>query len=232
MSISAEKRHRVLIKFMDEEYVESFINEGLIFMNNIQFFREYEDSDPALRGDAKEGLRASYLPENITLELNGRTLTALVGKVELRESHQNETNIYSMTIVSDADILDAGEKGLYLSEDFNKFGNKAVFIGGSDINIFWNRVTEAINNNEDLFTLEENVAKKVTYVDASEHHSELNVFTKFSEYKWQHEWRVALKQISSSGPLELRVGNLSDIAHITGTKSLIQQPLKLVQNNL
>ena len=190
----AEERNRLLIKFMDEKYVDSFINEGLIFMNNIQFFREYEDSDPALRGDMKEGLRASYLPENITLELNGRVLTDLVGKVELRENHQDETNIYSMTIISNSDILDAGEKGLYLSQNFTKFGNKAVFIGGSDITTFWNRVSEAININEDLFTLEEHAAKKVSYVDASEHHSKLGVFTKFSEYKWQHEWRLALSK--------------------------------------
>ncbi|HAS6248912.1 TPA: hypothetical protein I7203_21535 [Vibrio vulnificus] len=228
----AEKRHRVLIKFMDEKYVDSFINEGLLFMNNIQFFREYEDPDPALRGDAKEGLRASYLPENITLEINGRVLTDLVGKVELRENHQDETNIYSMTIISDADILEAGEQGLYLSENFKKFGNKAVFIGGSDINVFWNRVSETINNNTELFTLEDHVAQKVAYVDASEHHSELGVFTKFCEYKWQHEWRIALKQLSSSGPLALKVGNLSDIAHVADTESLVQQPIKFVQKNL
>lgn len=227
--MSAEKCYRVLIKFMDEKYVDSFINEGLIYMNNIKFFRDYEDTVPALRGDTKEGLFASYLPENITLELNGRILTDLVGKVEFRRIHEDETNIYSMTILSDSDILEAGEQGLYLSDEFNKFGNKAVFIFGSSINIFWDRVSDAINRNEDLYILEDVVAKKITYVDASEHHSELSIFNKFSEYKWQHEWRIALKQMSSSGPLMLKVGNLSDIAHVADTKSLVHQPIKLVQ---
>lgn len=31
------KIFRVLIKFMDEKYVDSFLNEGLLFMNNIFF---------------------------------------------------------------------------------------------------------------------------------------------------------------------------------------------------
>jgi hypothetical protein len=30
------KIFRVLIKFMNEKYVDSFVNEGLIFMNNIK----------------------------------------------------------------------------------------------------------------------------------------------------------------------------------------------------
>lgn len=232
--VSPESRNRLLIKFMDEQYVHSFINEGLLFMNNIQYFRAYEDSDPALRGDAHEGLSASFLPENITLEINGRIITDAVGKIDLRQYHQDETNIYSMTIISDQDILSSGESGLLLSSDFVKFGNKAIFIGGSDISEFWHRLENAIDNDQSIYTLEEDniVGRKVSYVDRELHHSQLSVFNKFKEYAWQHEWRIALKQTRGVGPLPLKIGSLADIAHVIDTADLIKEPIRFQQKVL
>lgn len=226
--VSAENRNRLLIKFMDEQYVESFINEGLLFMNTIQYFRAYEDNDSALRGDIHEGLAASLLPENITLEINGRIITEAVGKIDIRQCHHEETNIYSMSIITDQDILNAGEQGLNLSRKFSKFGNKAVFIGGSDLNHFWSRLKARINGDDALYTLEEDnaIAGKVSYVDRTHHHSRLSVFNKFNEYAWQHEWRIALKQVSHVGPLPLKIGSLADIAHVMDTIDLIETPLK------
>lgn len=232
--VSPENRNRLLIKFMDEQYVHSFVNEGLLFMNNIQYFRAYEDSDPALRGDAHEGLSASFLPENITLEINGHTITDAVGKIDLRQCHQDETNIYSMTIISDQDILSSGESGLLLSSDFVKFGNKAIFIGGSDISEFWRRLKNVIDNDQSIYTLEEDciVGSKVNYVDRELHHSQLSVFNKFKEYAWQHEWRLALKQSRGIGPLPLKIGNLSDIVHVIDTADLIKEPIRFKQKVL
>ncbi len=219
---------------MDEQYVNSFINEGLLFMNNIQSFRTFEDSDPALRRDVHEGLSASLLPENITLELNGHVFTSLVDKIDLRQCHQDETNIYSMTIISDEDILKSGENGLRLSNNFVKFGNKAVYIGGSDISEFWRRLKNTIDNHSSIYTLEEDniVARKISYVERKLHHSQLSVFNKFKEYAWQHEWRIALKQTERVGPLPLKIGSLADIAHVIDTADLIKEPIKLQQKVL
>lgn len=231
--INPENRNRVLIRFMDERYVDSFVNEGLLYMNNIRFFREYEGADLALRGDSNEGLIASYLPQSTTLELNGHILEDLVGKVDFRAVHHDDTNIYCMTILSDKDILDAGQTGLYLSNEFSKFGNKAVFIGGNNITTFFNRVKKSIESNSSLYSAEDEfiVGKKITYVERMEHHSRLSIFNKFSEYSWQFEWRLALKQKNATGPLELRIGSLSDIVHISDTKSLIETPFKLQVGN-
>lgn len=222
-----ENRNRLLIKFMDEQYVDSFVNEGLLFMNNIRYFRDYEDSDPALRGDTHEGLSASLLAENITLEINERVITDAVGKVDIRKCHQDETNIYSMTLISDQDILNSGENGLLLSNDFAKLGNKAVFIGGSDISKFWCHLKNAINNDQSIYTLEEDnvVGRKVVYVERALHYSQLTVFNKFKEYAWQHEWRIALKQTKHVGPLPLKIGSLADIAHVIDTIDLIKNLL-------
>ena len=75
------KIFRVLIKFMDEQHVDSFLKEGLIFMNNINFFKSYEDSDVALRGDVHEGMEGTYKPDEVTITLGGHTLERIEGKV-------------------------------------------------------------------------------------------------------------------------------------------------------
>lgn len=231
--ISPEDRNRVLIKFMDETHVDSFVNKGLLHMNNIQYFREYEDKDPALRGDLNEGLSASWLPENVVLELNGHIIADAVDKIDIREIHNEETNIYCMTILSDKNIIDAGHDGLHLSSKFIKFGNKAVFIGGSDITEFYRRLKNAINNHPSIYTSEDDsiVGRKVTYLNRSDHHSRLNIYNKFHEYSWQFEWRLALKQKNKKGVLELRIGSLSDIVHVVDTELLINEAIKFQQNN-
>ena len=90
-------RYIVLIKFMDIKYVDSFLNDGLLYLNNIRWFINHEDVNIAIRGDRHEGLAASFKAENMIFEINGRILKDTFGKIDLRYIHENETNIYSMT---------------------------------------------------------------------------------------------------------------------------------------
>ncbi|OUX87123.1 MAG: hypothetical protein CBB95_09855 [Alteromonas sp. TMED35] len=228
------KIFRVLIKFMDEQYVDSFLNDGLLFMNNIDYFRSYEDADVALRGDIHEGLAATYKAEGLTITLGDHVVEGAVGKVDLRYNHEGDTNIYSMTKISDGKILEAGDSGLFLSENFIKFGNRAVVIGGSNIIEFEKRLRNALAKDQNIYTpREDNVlAKQVSYLSREEHHGQMDVFDKFSDYSWQHEWRIAFKQKQAAGPYPLKIGNLSDIASVFETESLIREPLKLVPSNL
>ena len=228
------KIFRVLIKFMDEVYVDSFLNDGLLFMNNIDYFRSYEDADVALRGDIHEGLAATYKAEGLIITLGDHVAEGAVGKVDFRYNHEGDTNIYSMTKISDGKILEAGDSGLFLSEKFIKFGNRAVVIGGSNIIEFEKRLRNALTKDQNIYIpREDNVlAKQVSYLSREEQHGQMDVFDKFSDYSWQHEWRIAFKQKQAAGPYPLKIGNLSDIASVFETESLIREPLKLVPSNL
>ena len=168
-----------LIKFMDEEYVDSFLNEGLLFMNNIDYFRSYEDADVALRGDVHEGLAATYKAEELTITLGNHLVEGAVGKVDLRYNHEGDTNIYSMTKISDGKILEAGNSGLFLSDKFIKFGNRAVVIGGSNIIEFESRLNNALSNDLNIYTpREDNVlAKQVSYLNRDDHHGQMGRFS-------------------------------------------------------
>lgn len=226
------KIFRVLIKFMDEQYVDSFLNDGLLFMNNIQYFRNYEDSDVALRGDIHEGLAATYKAEEIIFTFGGHVAEGAVGKVDLRYDHEDDTNIYSMTKISDGKILEAGDSGLFLSDKFIQLGNRAVVITGSNITEFESRLIKALSNELNIYIpREDNVlAKQVSYLSREDHHGKMDVFNKFSDYAWQYEWRIAFKQKKSAGPYSFKIGSLSDIASVFEIEALIQSPLKLAPN--
>ncbi len=226
------KIHRVLIKFMNDQYVDSFVNEGLLYMNNIDYFRKYEDEDDALRGDIHEGLIASHKPEFSSVYIGNNKLEGLTEKIDVRLNHVGDTNIYSMTKISDGKILEAGANGLYLSKKFEKFGNRAVLIGGSNINEFEARLKSEVSLREEIlmFQQENIIARQVEYVDRNEHHPNLTVFNKFESYSWQHEWRIAFKQNRNIGAYCLKLGDLSGISQVFDTKELISQPIKLISN--
>ncbi|WP_218060156.1 hypothetical protein, partial [Aliivibrio sp. 1S128] len=229
--------YRVLIKFMDEQYVNSFIDDGLLFMNNIEYFRKYEgeENGELVRSDMAEGLAVSMQSEKVNVTFNGLELGGLTGNIDVRYNHEDKTNIYSMTRISDQDILDAGELGLYLSKKFQKFGNKAVLIAGKNIEKFHERLEEKINNATDIYTINESniIAAQVEYVRRDEHHGNMGVFRKFDSYAWQHEWRIAFKNNQLSGPYSLKLGSLKDIAIVFDTETLISEPLKFtVRENI
>lgn len=228
------KIFRALIKFMDEKYVDSFLNEGLLFMNNIDFFKNYEDSDVALRGDMHEGLAASFKSDEVSITLGEHEIEGVVGKVDLRYHHEGDTNIYSMTKVSDGNILDAGENGLILSKKFSSFGNRAVLISGSNIVEFERRLKAAISSDENLYTPRKDgvAAKQISYLNREQHNGQMDAFNKFDDYTWQHEWRIAFKQSKTNGAYPLKIGSLADIAQVFETDLLISQPLKLVPKKL
>ena len=224
-----ENRFRLLIKFMPECYVEEFVNNGLLFMNELKYFKEYEDSHPILRGDPNEGLMASYLPDDVIMKFNGEVVTGVTGKVDIWDTYYDDTNLYCVTLISEKDILDFGESGLFLSKNFKHFGNKAVLIVGEEISIFWNRLKTILEKDPNIETLnhEKFIAKTVKYVDRNKHHNTLTPFNKFSEYKWQYEWRIALKKRNNIGPLSIEIGDISDIAHVVDTETLVNGPIQL-----
>jgi len=219
---------------MDQSQTNSFVNDGLIYMNNIRFFREYEDSDVALRADIDEGLSASYQSDAVSVHIDGHEVEGTTGNIRLRYDHEDETNIYSMTKISDGHILEAGDKGLFLSDKFKGFGSHAVVIGGSNITEFEARLSKALNSSNDIYTPRSDhiMAMCLNYLSRDQHNGKMDVFQKFDKYEWQHEWRIAFKQKDNVGPYLLKIGDLSDITQVCKTTDLISQPIKFVPADL
>lgn len=199
-------------------------------MNTLKYFREYEENNPNLRGDEYEGIISSWLPSEVVIHVNDYKLTDLVGKIDIHDGQRDELNLYCMTIINDKDIIDAGENGFLLSERFLEFGNKAVLIFGKDINLFCRKLYQEVSKRNDVNFFESH-PKSVKYLERDGHHDKIDVFSKFNEYSWQHEWRIAVFQEGPLSHLSLYLGDLSEIVHVVDTRDIIQKPILLVPNS-
>jgi hypothetical protein len=172
-----------LIKFMDPEYVESFINEGLLFMNTLEYFRTYEEADDHLRADCYEGLAASYDSKSVEMKLvKDGTRIEPIGKIDVFQPLADSINVYCMTMITHHDL----RTPFQLDEKFEKFGSKAVLIEGAGLHKFMARLHKTIESDVNLGSIYPNrmIEGSVEYVSRKEHHQNLDVFNKFNDYSW------------------------------------------------
>ncbi|WP_408901179.1 hypothetical protein [Photobacterium piscicola] len=71
--MEASNFNRILIKFMDEQYIDFFLDEGTIYMNTVNYFKNYESNDVAVRADIYEGLAATFNSKEMVISYGGVT---------------------------------------------------------------------------------------------------------------------------------------------------------------
>ena len=221
--------YRIFIKFISSDRVDSLVNEGLLFMNNIDYFRKIENEDVALRGDPHEGLSASYDLNEVVLKIGEHEIFGEAGKIDLRYNHEDKTNIFCLTAINDQDLIDA-DGNFYLSQDFRKFGDKAVIIAGNDITEFRKRVNKALNNDPNIVQHPNQsvMESPIHYVPRDAHHIEMGIFKKFDDFSWQHEWRIAIKQKLTDGAYgKFKIGSIEDICLVLDTDKLVSEPIQM-----
>jgi hypothetical protein len=211
----------VIMKFMDNQYVNSFLEDGLLFMNNVKFFREYEDAN--VRGDIHEGLAATLRVDNTSVIWGELNINSLVGKIDIRHDTSDKINIYSMTMIRYVDIKEAVNCELKLSDDFTTFGDTCILITGDNISKFFKRLEQAFKK----AGIKEWSGKKIQYINRENYHGTMNIFQKFDKYMWQFEWRIGIKQ-DLDAVYELKLGNLKDIAEVHSTKEMLSHSMKII----
>ena len=222
---------RLIIKFISNEHVDSFVKNGMLYMNTLNYFKELEDNSNSLRADIHEGLSATYDPAKIIIKLGQHTLNGLTDKVDFWFDDLLNVNIFSLTSITDYDLIESNCK-MTLSKKFIEFGDKAIVFAGYKINDLFNRMKMAIKNDTNLIPIDGQkiCGKKVDYVNRFEYHGEMGPFRKFDKYSWQMEWRLAVKHAKQYNlPYKLFLGNISDICDVYETKDLINMPIELVK---
>lgn len=220
-----KNRFRLFIKFLSSEYLNSFLKEGLVYMNPIKYYIDLEEKEYIGRKDKNEGLLAPYLANKVKIEFNHIELKRLTGRVDIRDDDELFSNIYCLTGINDYHIFNSNKK-LSLSKKFTKMGDKAVVIFGEKISEFIKRLKSAIEKNKSIY--KNAVAKPVEYVDYNTYHGEMGIFKKYSKFEWQFEWRLAIRKIKKGYlPVILKIGNLYDIATVYNTEDLIKLPIEM-----
>ena len=186
------------VKFGQKEHLEALLNDGVIYMNNIDYFRKYEESQPEhMRGDRYECF--DFISQHNTIIFLGETDLTIedIAVFEDRESYRGY--LWSMyAIFSDHSCFD--------SRMFD-FGEYAVII--QDAKEFITRVQN--------YCKEKQLEPKCSHVKYYEEKTEqgrLNPFMKREKYSYQKEARIYIQSANPQEKLILNIGCLRDIAFL------------------
>jgi hypothetical protein len=218
----------LFIKILDDQYLDSFVKEGLLYMNPVEYFRGIEGSDlEGIRKDSLECVDCSILAEGATLTWNNISINGLIGRMNFRQCHEPAINLFCMTAIPVKKILQSGAN-FRLNKKFLKFGNTAVLINQNNFPTF-KRMIESAVREQGLLSCpnEPSIARCVEYV-SPKYSGPLGSFRKLRNYKWQMEWRIALMRDSiKPEPLQLYIGSLESIVTVIEVEGLVKKGLTL-----
>lgn len=199
-----------LIKIGKEEFMNRLLNEGLIYMNSVSYFRNNNNPE---QGDALEG--ALIIQNGV--------------EIRSRESFEKE-KIYCMWHLNDLNptkgalVEFISDSEVKLSFDFRKYLNfgipkdnlKMVII--TNVVEFHKRVRKALNK---MGYKGRYYSKNIEYFNPnSSEPIYVNAFMKPDTYSEQNEIRYLVYDIDEK-PLKFKIGNLNDIASIFSLKCKI-----------
>lgn len=224
--------------FSREEYRNDFLN-GKLYMNTIEYFKNYEEETNSNIADKNEALIAWLQPNDITVQLQlGDTEIELSSKdfaapLTVSISAHNNCNIFCLTYLHGKDIdidspfdsatLKILQNCFILDERISELGEFAVLIQPE---IFLERVRKSVDDLVNNKAIVAGISKPVTYYDEEKSSLSLNlhteaVFHKQSKYSHQSEFRICIFRNNAPGePFILNVGNLRDISQVIDTKDL------------
>lgn len=209
-------------KFGSKEFMEDLLNNGTVFLNTVNVFKELDDN---YRGDKDEGVSDIIQAEHALLELQlppvlgGQTIrlnkeNGLVGPIKISDKDYTNTNIYSLYMIYADESFKADDKVL-------QFGDYFVMI--HDPKEFMNRMNKALDTGGYQYSY-----GPVTYIDKGEYQGSMNIFNKFSEYSYQNEYRYHVINHEDK-PIILKLGNLNDIAMLCPSEVIKGMMIKHVQ---
>ncbi len=221
---------RVMMRFMKHEYTSDF-RAGRIRMGTVEKYRkEYADQEGG-RNDPDEHLLSLFRPEQIVIRVGGQIVGDVQGPVKIRRTLDECSYLLCMTAITDRD-LNAVFGDFKLDRRMLGLGDAAVLIThGED---FIQRLRAGINKVPWLRSHQGSggvASGLVEYVDFSTYHGELGPFRKSVDFRYQHEWRVALIDSTESrreDHLTVDMGDISDITKVVDTKDLITKGIQAV----
>lgn len=194
-----------LIKFGQYEHLRKLQNEGLLYLNAPQYFREVEDEE--LRGDPCDCIATVARGPKLELTLESQRIV-MEGEWVLRmyPPESENINIFCMYALRPLAV------GTFPIDEKNfRFGDHALALLNPDE--FMRRMAMAlklqkIRANGDL----------VEYVD-EKYVGEIGPFRKLKRFAYQSEWRLVCSN-GPRGPREINIGSIQDISVIIRSEQI------------
>lgn len=193
-----------LVKLGKKEYMEDLYNKGLLYFNQVEYFRNLKYKSDG-RADIYEGMDDYYAGNGLNqveFTINGYKLTELFSistnldyAVDMQQLHY--THIYCLSAIDRI-------KKIFDKKNFAEDKNYAVLI--HDVETFLKRVCILIHKHEISCKM-----SFVEYIDKDNYGGDLGCFKKLNSYSHQNEYRIAIKS-ESEAPDIMLIGSLNDIA--------------------
>lgn len=214
----------LFIKFGSEENIKSLYENGIVYLNTIEYFQNLEDK--GVRGDKFEGtvnIKNFESTEKLRLEITdtktGDKMDVQPSKLQLRHyDAYPKGNLYSLYCIKQSDFLDTNE--FTIDSKVRAFGSHALFIRGTKN--FIDKLTSEIQKLNMSYK-----AKPVEYYDNENTNGPINLFQKVQEYKYQNEYRIIV-QNNKQEPIKVSIGSLKKYSEMFALDAL--EDLKIVAN--
>lgn len=202
--MTTTKTCETLVKFVDSKYCNDLRN-GKLYLNTVDFFRKCESN---VHIDSYEGIDHIYQADKIKSVIvdNGKgnkiSLNKNNGLLNCKMSTVKNcyTNIFCMYIWKISETFSAPVDNRLFA-----FGDTALIFFDSDE--FLRRLTSAINNKKYNFGY-----GAVEYIDENIYSGDVGLFKKRNCFEFMREFRIAISAEMDNKPLELFIGDISDIS--------------------
>lgn len=198
----------VFVKFGEPEHMNRFVEDGEMYMNSFNFFREVEGDEN--RHDRHEGVDQVHQALSGILKVKDPCTgeyreVATITKATLLETPA-AIDIMNMFCMYGVEASESEKTSLAKLDArvYDGFGGSMVII--TDPSKFIERVKESAESRGLLVKF-----GKVHYVDFSIYHGKAGPFVKSDTYSYQNELRFVAYGGEPRMPLKLMLGDLSDI---------------------
>jgi hypothetical protein len=189
-----------LIKIGKKKYMHELYKRGVVFMNDINYFRRYEDNE--LRGDEEEGIKGIKQVTDIKLLVKDKVLTC-GGSGQLKfHDYDINGNIYSLMAITSLE----NPVSFQIDEKNKSFGDCFVVI--TEVKDFIKRIEDKLKKLK--FDYEYSL---VSYYNLKKYSGPLGVFCKPDNFKYQKEFRFFVKR-KEANSLIFEIGSIKNTSYI------------------
>jgi|TARA_B110001469_G_C9470134_1_gene236336 hypothetical protein len=194
-----------LIRFGSHNYLKEFRETGKMYMNTLTYFRNLEDDDE--RSDISEGLSYSRHAEGEMVTIGSDDFT-IRGQVKMNDSNSCNYKIFS--------LYGQNEKNLNrINNRMLEFGDSAVII--TEPSSFLDRFIRAAEQLKIEYSFQ-----PVEYVSKEEYCGHMGPYRKYSDLKYQSEFRIVMKLEHSKPLKDFYIGDIRDITKIYPSDHVIK----------
>ena len=199
----------VLLKVGKMEHIQDLYENGTIFFNTIQYFRELEDKQ--LRGDGYEG--ASNIINSLpgTFIIPGSNHVVNFEKIHIKSAYPKVLgNIFCLYCLSPQTVLNPFD--FKIDDRIEEFGTHFLMIKNGAL--FFEKVKKELENQGYKSHVD-----FVKYYDKDNVNSDLSVFNKPKEYEHQKELRIYIEN-NEEKFIKITIGSLKEFSQIYESKHL------------